>query len=79
MNTHLKKFFEVVWLCRTFYRVYILKIIMSTPLEKKFFEADRIVLKFFLSADSEKSREYTCKKNSLKPFGCFKPFLGCIF
>ena len=33
-NTALKKFYEVVWLFRTFSEVYILKIIMSIPFEK---------------------------------------------
>ena len=54
--------------------MYILKIIMSTPLEKKFFEADRFVLKFFLSADSEKSREYTCKKKFFETVWLFQTF-----
>ena len=36
MNTHLKKLFEVVWLFLTFFGVYILKIIISTPLEQNF-------------------------------------------
>ena len=54
--------------------MYILKIIMSTPLE-----AVRLVSKIFLGVDSKKSREYTFEKNSLKSFDYFELVLGCIF
>ena len=56
-----KKFSEAVWLLRTFSKVYILKIIISTPFEK-FIEAFRLITKIFLGVDSEKSLKYTFEK-----------------
>ena len=49
-------------------------------LQKKFYEVGRLVLKIFLSADFENIHEYTFeKKNSLKPFSCFKHFMGVYY
>ena len=51
-----------------------MKIILSTLLEKKKYEAIQLVSKIFLSAEFEKNREYTFEKNYLKPFGVFQTF-----
>ena len=45
--------------------MYLLKIIMITPL-KKIIEVFQLITKIFLGSDSEKSLKYTFKKNSLK-------------
>ena len=71
MKTTSKKFFEVVWLFRISFEVYILKIIMST-LRKFFLKLFGLFRKF--------SKVHTLKrvvnKNSLKSFNCFELFLS---
>ena len=51
---------------------------MNAP-SKKFYEVGWLVLKIFLSIDFENIHEYTFEKNSLKPFSCFKHFMGVYY